>query len=106
MPINPIKNIPMRSFDLMGITFSGAGGSRTLVRTRKPYAFYTLILDFGFRAAARPKPPTTALAPKFHPCIGAYRGYFRFSLRRWIFGFGTTSSERRLVSLPGSEIEP
>ena len=27
---------------------SGAGGSRTLVRTRKPYAFYTLILAFVF----------------------------------------------------------
>ena len=26
----------------------GAGGSRTLVRTRKPYAFYTLILAFVF----------------------------------------------------------
>ena len=27
---------------------SGAGGSRTLVQTGKPYAFYTLILDFIF----------------------------------------------------------
>ncbi len=27
------------------ICLCGAGGSRTLVRTRKPYAFYTLILD-------------------------------------------------------------
>ena len=42
----------------------GAGGSRTLVQTGKPYAFYTLIPAFGFRAAARPGPPTVALAPK------------------------------------------
>ena len=44
--------------------FGGAGGSRTLVQTGKPYAFYTLIPAFGFRAAARPGPPTDALAPK------------------------------------------
>lgn len=43
---------------------SGAGGNRTLVQTGKPYAFYMLILDFGFRAGARPRPPTTALSPK------------------------------------------
>ena len=42
----------------------GAGGIRTLVRTRKPYAFYTLIPAFGFRAAARPGPPTDALSSK------------------------------------------
>ena len=28
----------------------GPGGSRTLVQTRKPYAFYMLISAFGFRA--------------------------------------------------------
>ena len=85
---------------------SGAGGSRTLVQTGKPYAFYTLIPDFGFRVPTRPGPPIDTLAPKFHPCIGAYRDYSRFNLRRLIFGFGTTSSERRLVQLPGSRIEP
>ena len=84
----------------------GSGGSRTLVRTRKPYAFYTLILDFGFRAPARPKPPTAALAPKLHPCIGACRDYFRFNLRHLIFGFGTRSSERRPVLLPCKRIKP
>ena len=31
-----------------GATKCGAGGSRTLVQTGKPYAFYTLILDFIF----------------------------------------------------------
>ena len=84
----------------------GAGGIRTLVQTGKPYAFYTLIPDFGFRAPTRPGPPIDALAPKSHPCIGACKNYFRFSLRRLIFGFGTTSSERRLVQLPSSRIEP
>ena len=42
----------------------GAGGIRTLVQTGKPYAFYTLIPAFGFRAAARPGPPTATLSPK------------------------------------------
>src|SRR5574344_1485094 len=34
----------------------GAGGIRTLVQTRKPYAFYTLISALGFRVKARPEP--------------------------------------------------
>ncbi len=42
----------------------GAGGSRTLVQTGKPYAFYMLIPAFGFRAATRPGPPIAALSPK------------------------------------------
>ena len=42
----------------------GAGGIRTHVQTGKPYAFYTLIPAFGFRALARPGPPTNALSPK------------------------------------------
>jgi len=50
-----------------GKKYSGAGGSRTLVQTGKPYAFYTLILAFGFRMPARPKPPTDTLAPELHP---------------------------------------
>ena len=85
--------------------YCGAGGNRTFVQTGKPYAFYTLILDFDFRISARPKPPTDTLAPKFHPCVGARRDYSRFNLRRWIFGSGTTSSERRLVLLPGKRIK-
>ena len=46
---------------------SGAGGNRTLVQTRKSYAFYMLIFAFGFRAQARPKPPTYALSSKVSP---------------------------------------
>jgi len=43
---------------------SGPAESRTPVRTRKPYAFYMLISAFGFRALARPEPPTNALSSK------------------------------------------
>ena len=42
----------------------GPGGSRTLVQTRKPYAFYMLISAFGFRVQARPEPPTCTLVLK------------------------------------------
>ena len=47
----------------------GAGGNRTLVQTGKPYAFYTLIPAFDFRAQARPGPPTCALSFKFSPPV-------------------------------------
>ena len=85
--------------------YCGAGGSRTLVQTGKPYAFYTLIPAFGFRVPTRPGPPIDTLAPEFHPQVGALEDYSRFNLRRLIFGFGTTSSERRLVLLPGKRIK-
>ena len=49
---------------LVQSTSSGAGGIRTHVRTRKSYAFYTLISAFGFRSVARPEPPTTDLSSK------------------------------------------
>ena len=42
----------------------GDGGNRTLVQTRKSCAFYMLIFAFGFRAQARPKPPTCTLSSK------------------------------------------
>ena len=46
------------------VMVGGAGGSRTLVQTGKPYAFYTLILAFSFRVMARPRPPTITLSSK------------------------------------------
>ena len=92
-------------FGMLKSLESGAGGSRTLVQTGKPYAFYTLIPAFGFRVSARPGPPTDTLAPKFHPQVGALEDYSRFNLRRWILRFGTTSLERRLVPLPCSGIK-
>ena len=57
------------SFDLGVISLrkSGARGSRTLVQTGKPYAFYTLSHRWGFRAQARPRPPTCALSSKVSP---------------------------------------
>jgi len=49
---------------LSSATCGGAGGSRTLVQTRKQYAFYMLISAFGFRVPARPEPPTDTLASR------------------------------------------
>ncbi len=55
---------------------------------------------------ARPGPPTAALSPKFHRCIGAYTDYSRFACAAGPGRFGTTSPERRLVQLPRNRIEP
>ncbi len=78
----------------------GAGGSRTLVRTRKPYAFYTLIPAFVFVQRQDLDHQSLPYPLKLHSPIEALTNYFRFNLRRLIFGFGTTSLERRLVPLP------
>ena len=56
--------------------FRGAGGNRTLVQTGKPYAFYTLIPAFGFRAQTRPEPPIYALSFKISPSV---QGHGRLS---------------------------
>ena len=84
---------------------SGAGGNRTLVRTRKPYAFYTLIPAFGFRSSARPGPPTDALSSKFHQHTEACASYFRFTCTAISIRFGTTSIERCLVLPPCRRIK-
>ena len=62
--------------------YCGAGGSRTLVRTRKPYAFYTLIPAFIFvpRQDLDHQPRPYPL--KFHQTAEARPDYFRFTLRR------------------------
>ena len=88
------------------ILFSGPAESRTPVRTRKPYAFYMLISAFGFRALARPEPPTNALSSEFHLSSEAYPNYFRFNLHRFTLRFGTTSLEQCLVQLSNSRIKP
>ena len=62
-----------------GICWCGAGGNRTRVRTRKPYAFYMLIPDFGFRASTRPGPPIDTLSSEFHRAAEAQHDYFRFT---------------------------
>ena len=86
--------------------YCGSGGNRTLVRTRKPYAFYMLIPAFIFVMQQDPDHQLHPYPLKLHPIIEAWQDYFRFNLRRLIFGFGTTSSERRLVLSPGDGIEP
>jgi len=62
----------------------GAGGIRTHVQTGKPYAFYTLIPAFGFRALARPGPPTNALSPKISFGERGHTKLFPISLHRYI----------------------
>lgn len=85
--------------------YCGAGGIRTHVQTGKPYAFYTLILDFVFRAAARPRPPTTALSSKFHLPSEALTSYSRFICTADSKHFGTTVFERCLVPSPCNGIK-
>ncbi len=84
----------------------GAGGSRTRVQTRKPYAFYTLIPDLVFvpwqDLDHQPRPYLL----KFHRRIGAYADYSRFYCAAGPGRFGTTSPERRLVQSPCNRIEP
>ena len=67
------KLLILCGFFMMGC---GAGGIRTHVRTRKSCAFYMLIPAFGFRAAARPGPPTTALSPKVSLSVRGRRELF------------------------------
>ena len=62
---------------------SGAGGSRTLVQTGKPYAFYMLIPAFGFRAPTRPGPPIVALSSKFSSAARGCGRLFPIFLHRW-----------------------
>ena len=50
---------------------SGAGGSRTLVRTRKPYTFYTLISDFIFVMQQDLSHQLQPYPQKLHRAIGA-----------------------------------
>ena len=61
----------------------GAGGIRTHVRTRKPYAFYMLIPDNVFGHQQEPDYQPMPYPLKFHLHTGAYTGYFRFSCTAW-----------------------
>ncbi len=60
----------------------GSGENRTLVRTRKPYAFYMLILDFIFVLQQDPSHQLQPYPLNFHHAIEAWHDYFRFNLRR------------------------
>ena len=75
----------------------GAGGIRTHVQTGKPYAFYMLILAFGFRDATRPRPPIAPLSSKISPVRRGTHWLFPIYLHRFVLRFGTTSLERCLV---------
>ena len=72
-------------------TVSGAGGSRTLVQTRKPYAFYMLI---PVRIFVKQQEPDDQLLPyplMIHCHIKAYNNYFRICCTAWL-----TASEKGL----------
>lgn len=99
--IKPNYDTP--SFFMMGC---GAGGIRTHVQTGKPYAFYTFIPAFGFRATARPGPPTGALASKNSSCCRGPTRLFPIYLHRLTLRFGTTSLERCLVPSSDDGIKP
>ena len=85
---------------------SGAGGSRTLVQTRKPYAFYMLIPAFIFVMRQDPDHQSHPYLLKFHLTVGAPDRLFPIYLHRWVLRFGTTSLERCLVLSPCKRIKP
>ena len=62
----------------------GAGGIRTLVRTRKPYAFYMLIPAFGFRGMTGPGPPIIPLSSKISSMQRGVHELFPIYLHRLI----------------------
>ncbi len=72
-----VKTKPQKIADL--VCLSGAGGSRTHVRTRKPYAFYTLIPALIFERRQDLDHQPTPYLLKLHPPIGALKDYFRFA---------------------------
>ena len=57
---------------------SGAGGSRTRVQTRMPYAFYMLIPVGIFEKRQEPDDQSLPYPLKFHLRIEAFPDYFRF----------------------------
>ena len=80
--------------------FGGSAENRTPVRTRKPYVFYMLISAFVFVMQQDLSHQLHPYPLIIHQIVEAQSDYFRFNLRRLISGFGTTSSERRLVLSP------
>ena len=63
----------------------GAGGSRTLVQTGKPYAFYMLILDFIFELQQDPSHQLQPYLLKLHQGVGAPPRLFPIYLHRYTF---------------------
>ena len=64
---------------------SGAGGSRTLVQTGKPYAFYMLIPDFIFVMRQDPDHQSHPYPLKLHPSVEAPKRLFPIILHRYTF---------------------
>ena len=93
-------------FQHYSVRFGGSAENRTPVRTRKPYVFYMLISALIFVMQQDLSHQLHPYPLKFHQIVEDQPDYFRFYLRRLIFGFGTTSSERRLVLSPCDGIEP
>jgi len=77
----------------------GDGGGRTLVQTRNQYAFYMLIPAFGFRALARPGPPTNTLVWKFHAVIQTLTTLFPIFCASLIQSPQDVGLGRRLVAV-------
>ena len=88
------------------VLFCGPGGSRTLVRTRKPYAFYMLIPAFIFVMQQDPDHQLHPYLLKLHLAVGAPDRLFPIFLHRLILRFGTRSLERCLVLSPCKRIKP
>ena len=63
----------------------GAGGSRTLVQTGKPYAFYMLILVFIFVMQQDPNHQLQPYPLKLHPPVEAPKKLFPIYLHRYTF---------------------
>ncbi len=63
----------------------GAGGSRTLVQTGKPYAFYMLILVFIFVMQQDPSHQLQPYPLKLHPPVEAPKRLFPIYLHRYTF---------------------
>ena len=72
---------------------SGAGGSRTLVQTRKPQVFYMLIFDYIFVLRQNQSHQPQPYLLSFHPCIGAYKDYPRYCCATISDCFGARASE-------------
>ena len=92
-----------KSYDLQ---LGGAGGSRTLVQTGKPYAFYTLILALIFVLWQDPGHQPQPYPLRFHLQCEAIASYSRYCCAAESESLGKTASERRLVLSPSGRIKP
>ena len=88
------------------LRLGGAGGSRTLVQTGKPYAFYTLILALIFVLRQDPGHQPQPYPQRFHLQCEAIAGYSRYCCAAESESLGKTASERRLVLSPSGRIKP